>query len=197
MKKQIITLAGLLMFLCFTQPAIAGDDDNGDRRGFTVGFGPIGNFYLIDTTPIMDPGIGGYVYFDYRFHPQVAFETSFFISSQDGTNISKGDGNILLLGIPTFDIKLYFREGNPSFDPYATTGIGVYILTEGTVANSTGGAGMGAQVGLGFDYYLTSMISLGMQGTFRSVSVISDFGTPSKSAAIFPYSVHGNVSFHF
>ncbi|MBI1910050.1 MAG: hypothetical protein HYS22_07775 [Deltaproteobacteria bacterium] len=197
MKKLAV---GLALFLTLATPCLQADEGegyDGGRRGFTVGFGPIGNIYVIDTLPIMDPGIGGYVYFDYRFHPQVAFETSFFVSSQDADNVSKADGNILLLGIPAFDIKLYFRDGEPRWDPYASTGIGVYILTEGNVSNSTGGAGIGAQVSLGFDYYLNSLISLGFQGAFRSVGVITNFGTPSASTAIFPYSLQGNVAFHF
>ena len=57
------------------------------RQGFAVGLGPVGNIFLIDTIPVLDPGVGGHVYFNYRFAEQVAFETTFLISSQDGTNV--------------------------------------------------------------------------------------------------------------
>ena len=167
------------------------------RQGFAIGLGPIGNIYLIDTLPVMDPGIGGHVFFNYRFHEQVAFEASFFMTAQDGTNVSNGDNGILFLGMPTFDVKLYFLKDDPRFDPYAATGIGVYWLTEGSVGDSTGGIGLGAQLGLGFDYYLSDQISLGFEGVFRSIGLITNLGTPSLSTALFPYSLLGNVAFHF
>ena len=168
------------------------------RQGFSVGMGPIGNVYLIDTIPVLDPGVGGYMFFDYRFHEQVAFETSFLLSSQDGNNGgSTADNGILLLGMPVFDIKLYLLENEPRWDPYVKTGVGVYFITEGSLSNSTGGVGMGSQLGLGFDYYLADFVSLGFEGVFRSIAVITDFGTPSKSSSVFPYSLMGNIAFHF
>ncbi|QQR79909.1 MAG: outer membrane beta-barrel protein [Deltaproteobacteria bacterium] len=167
------------------------------RQGFAVGVGPVGNIFLIDTTPILEPGVGGHVFFNYRFAEQVAFETTFLISSQNGTNISKGDNGILLLGMPTLDLKYYFLKDDPAWDPYAVLGIGSYWVTEGSVGNATGGLGLGAQMGLGFDYYLSDQFSLGFSGIFRSIGLITDFGTPSSSTALFPFSLMGNVAFHF
>ncbi|MDO8644932.1 MAG: outer membrane beta-barrel protein [bacterium] len=200
MKK--ISLA-LFLLVVLAAPLLRADDDYGgyessssNRRGFSVGFGPIGNIFLIDTLPIMDPGIGGHVFFDYRFHQNVAFETSFFISNQEGANVSKPDGSILLLGMPTFDIKYYYLN-HSKWDPYFSTGVGFYMITEGDSENSTGGVGLGAQLGVGLDYRLTELVSFGLQGTFRSISFISSTGTPSNSRAVFPYSLQANVAFHF
>lgn len=190
MKK--IMLAALLA-AASTLPLRAAEA----RQGFAVGLGPAGNIFLIDTIPIMDPGFGGHVFFNYRFHEQFAFETSFLITTQDGTNVSSGDNGILFLGMPTFDFKYYFLKNDPRFDPYAAVGVGLYWLTEGSVGDSTGGVGLGAQLGVGFDYYITDAISLGFQGVFRSIGLITNFGTPSASTAIFPYSLLGNVAFHF
>ncbi len=167
------------------------------RQGFAVGVGPIGNIYLIDTLPILSPGVGGHVFFQYRFHEQMAFETTFMMSSQDGANVSSPEGGILFLGMPTLDIKYFFFKDDPKFDPYVGTGIGLYWLTEGKVSNSTGGIGLGAQIDLGVDYYVTDVISVGFQGTFRPIAVITSLGTPSASTAIFPYTLAGNVAFHF
>jgi hypothetical protein len=75
--------------------------------------------------------------------------------------------------------------------------VGLYWLTEGSRANNTGGVGMGAQLGLGFDYYLADFFSLGFQGVFRSIAIVSDFGTPSQGEAELPYSLMGNIAFHF
>lgn len=167
------------------------------RQGFAVGLGPVGNIFLIDTIPVLDPGVGGHVYFNYRFAEQVAFETTFLISSQDGTNVSSSDKGILLLGMPTLDLKYYFLKDDPTWDPYAVLGVGSYWVTEGSVGNATGGLGLGAQMGLGFDYYLSEQFSLGFSGIFRSIGLITDFGTPSSSTALFPFSLMGNVAFHF
>jgi outer membrane protein with beta-barrel domain len=187
--KKLAVLA-LLFTTLSLRPAEA-------RQGFAVGLGPAGNIFLIDTIPVLDPGFGGHVFFNYRFAEQFSFETSFLITTQDGTNVSKGDNGILFLGMPTFDFKYYFRKSNPAFDPYAAVGVGLYWLTEGSIGNSTGGVGLGAQLGLGFDYYVTDAISLGFEGLFRSIGLITNFGTPSASTAIFPFSLLGNVAFHF
>lgn len=167
------------------------------RQGFTVGMGPVGNIFLIDTVPILEPGVGGHVYFDYRFQDQVSFKTTFLITSQDGTDVSNGDNGILFLGMPTFDVKFYFLKNDPQFDPYISTGVGIYWVTEGSKSDATGGVGLGSQLGLGFDYYLTDVISLGFEGVFRSIGLITNLGTPSASTALFPYTLHGNVAFHF
>ncbi len=167
------------------------------RQGFAVGLGPIGNIYLIDTTPIMNPGIGGHFSFNYRFQEQLAFETTFFMTSQSGTNISTGDNGILFLGMPTFDLKYYLLKNDPHLDPYVAIGVGVYWLTEGNISNSTGGFGLGTQLGVGFDYYFSDQISAGFEGVFRSIGLIRNVSTPSASTAIFPYSLLANIAFHF
>ena len=189
-KKMILVLLAFSFCLVMASQAEA-------RRGFALGLGPIGNIFLIDTIPILEPGIGGELFFDYRFHEQVAFSASFLISTQNGTNVSRNDNGILLLGMPTTGIKFYFLTDEPKFDPYVNVGLGLYFLTEGSRSNNTGGVGVGSQLGLGFDYYLTEIISLGFQGTFRPIAIITDMGTPSNSAAIFPFTLAGNVAFHF
>ncbi len=190
--KKIFALFIMMAALFLPQSGAA-------RQGFSLGLGPMGNIYVIDSVPILDPGIGGSMFFQYRFHDQVAFETTFFLTAQDGKTTPGGavnDTGILLLGMPVADIKLFFLGGDRTFDPYISTGLGLYWLTEGSNNNSTGGLGLGTQIGLGFDYYLGDVVSLGFQGIFRSVPVITSLGTPN-STAIFPYSLMGNVAFHF
>ncbi|MBI2980945.1 MAG: hypothetical protein HYY44_01340 [Deltaproteobacteria bacterium] len=186
MKKTVVAFFVLTFF--FSRPLSA-------RQGFSIGLGPVGNIYLIDTIPVLDPGVGGFMSFEYRFHEQVAFETAFVMTTQDASRPT--DRDIIFLGMPVFDIKLYFLSGDPKFDPYAGTGIGLYWLTEGSLSNNSGGTGMGAQLDLGFDYYLTDFISLGFEGVFRSIAFVTDFGTPSVSQASLPYSLLGKASFHF
>ncbi len=188
--KKLIGVVLAIACLTITRPAQA-------RQGFAVGVGPIGNIYLIDTVPIMNPGIGGHVFFDYRFHEQMSLATSFMMVAQDGTNLSAGDNGILFLGMPTVDFKYYLLKDDPKFDPFISTGLGIYWLTEGSIGNNTGGLGLGAQLGVGFDFYLAEQISLGFTGVFRSVGLVTNFATPSASTPIFPYSLQGNVAFHF
>lgn len=189
MRKKLVIL---LLMLFVAPPALWA------RQGFSIGLGPVGNFYLVDTIPILDPGVGGFMNFEYRFHEQVAFETTFLMSSQDGQDTTgRVDQDIIFLGMPIFDIKLYFVSGEPRFDPYVGTGVGLYWLTEGSRSNNTGGAGMGAQLDLGFDYYLADFFSVGFEGVFRSIAFITDFGTPSQSQASLPYSLIGKAAFHF
>jgi hypothetical protein len=188
--KKILTIAVLMGTVLMSRPSEA-------RQGFAVGIGPVGQIFLIDTIPIMDPGIGGHVFFNYRFAEQFSLETSFIVTTQDGTNVSAGDNGMLFMGMPTFDFKYYFLKNDPKFDPYAAVGVGLYWLTEGSTGNSTGGLGLGAQIGLGFDYYITDVVSVGFQGLFRSIGLITNLGTPSASTAIFPFSLQGNVAFHF
>jgi len=192
MKRRIGTFTSVLLFLllAFSWPTEA-------RRGFSIGVGPIGNIYLIDTLPVMDPGIGGYTYFQYRYAEQFAFQASFFISHQNGTNVNAGDGSILLLGMPTLDLKYFLLTGDPRFDPFMGLGTGLFILTEGTIGNGTGGVGVGTNLLVGFDFYLAQQVSIGFEGVFRVIGIISDFGTPSSSTALFPYSLMANVAFHF
>ncbi len=178
--------------LCFVMTAEAQD-----RRGFAVGMGPVGNVYVIDTVPVMDPGIGGYTFFQYRFLEQLAFQAGFMITTQGGSSVSANDDSILFLGMPTIDLKYYFLTGDSAFDPFISLGTGFYILTEGDVSNNSGGVGIGANLGVGVDYYVTQTISVGFEGVFRSIGIISDLGTPSNSTAIFPYSLMANVAFHF
>lgn len=202
-KKMKSCLSTLLFFsiLTFSLPAQADDyggygSYSSGRRGFTVGFGPIGNIFIIDTTPVLDAGAGGWLFFDYRFHQNVSFQSSFFISSQDADGISSADGNTLLLGMPCFDVKYYFLN-DPHWDPFFSTGVGMYFLTEGNVENDTGGVGMGSQLGVGFDYHLTELLSLGFQGVFRTAGIITSLSGSNQSAAIYPYSLQANIGFHF
>src|SRR3989344_7508597 len=91
------------------------------RQGFSIGMGPVGNIYLIDTTPVMDPGVGGFMFFQYRFQEQIAFETSFLMTSQDGDTDGSGpndDTGILFLGMPVFDVKFFLGRDDPKWDPY-------------------------------------------------------------------------------
>jgi len=192
MKWRVKHLMWILLVVALFRPEPAEA-----RRGFAIGLGPVGNFYTVNTIPIMKPGGGGYTYFDYRFSDELAFQVGFMITVQNGRNVSSGDNGIIFLGMPTIALKYFFLRGQPRFDPYLSLGTGLYILTEGSIGNDTGGVGVGTNLGAGFDFYVNNTISLGMETVFRTIGIISDFGTPSASAAIFPFTLTGNVAFHF
>jgi hypothetical protein len=43
---------------------------------YALKVGPIGNFYIADSRTELDPGIGGYIGFDYRFHQHFSAEVA-------------------------------------------------------------------------------------------------------------------------
>ena len=106
------------------------------RRGFSVGLQGMGNFFLTHSTPDLNIGPGGGLFFDYRFNQRWAIETDLFATVHNGRNISAGDNNILLLGVPSVELKFYMRPNENRIDPYLLAGLGVYVLTEGSINNN-------------------------------------------------------------
>ncbi|MDO8528247.1 MAG: OmpW family outer membrane protein [Deltaproteobacteria bacterium] len=184
-----------VLLVCMTAlPAIAAQKKStggGAAGNYTIGMGPIGNFYLTDHHPEMSPGIGAIFYFDYRWAPELSTTTSVMMLMQNGTGSDKGENNIAFLGLPTFDVKYYFVTNPSRWDPYAAVGIGYYAVTAGARGRGFS-SGLGAQVGIGFDYYITKRISLGVSDYFRSVAMLG-----GGSTGLFAQSISGNFGFHF
>lgn len=193
MKKKIFaigTCIAIMLSCAAAQATTAGGN-------FSVGFGPVGNIYVVDSNPELDPGVGGYLYFDYRWSPQFSTQFGVLVTTQDGTGISAGDGGIEFLGIPTFDLKFYILREPSRWDPYGLIGIGVYATTEGSVNNGTWALGVGADIGLGTDFYITEQWSVGLAAIFRSIGLIDSTGGSNNGTALFPFSIMGNVAYHF
>ena len=143
----------------------------------------------------MPPGVGGHVYFDYRWSPQLSTTITILVTTEDGTGPDRADKGIEFLGMPSFDIKYYFINRTSRWDPYIHTGIGWYVVTEGSVNNGTMSMGLGANLGVGFDYYLNDTWSVGLGMAYRSIGLIESFGGPG--TAVFPLTLNGQVAFHF
>lgn len=187
MKKNII------LFLAMSFLVVA----NSYAENFSVGAGPIGNIYVVNSRPELDPGAGGYVFFDYRWSPQISTQFNVIVTTQDGKNGSKGDNGILFLGIPTVDFKYYLFSSESHFDPYLMAGIGFYTISEGSVSNGTFAIGGGANVGVGMDYYLSEKWSLGLVSSFRTIGLIDSTSGSNNGTSLFPLNFAGNVAFHF
>lgn len=187
MKKIILFAAMLGLFSVPTAQAGSGN--------FAVGFGPVGNLFIIDSHPELDPGIGGVVLFDYRWSPELSTTVSVMIGTQNGTGASKGDNDIFFFAFPTFDIKYYLLTKASKWDPYFNVGVGMYALTEGNVSNKSSGIGLGADVGGGFDYYLTDKLTLGGSIAYRSLGLVQ--GSNGPGTGIFPLSLTGTIAYHF
>ena len=192
--KRLIALAFVMTVMLAATGASAQTSAAGN---FSVGLGPVGNVYVVDSNPDLDPGVGGYVYFDYRWSPQFSTQVSVIVTTQDGTGISAGDGGIEFLGIPTFDLKFYLFNEPSRWDPYGLIGVGIFAVTEGSVNNGTWALGVGADLGLGTDFYITEKWSVGLQFVFRSIGLIDSTGGGNNSTALFPFSMMGNVAYHF
>lgn len=190
--KRIFVLASIILMASISYAHAEASAGN-----FSVGLGPMGNVYVVDTNPELDPGVGGYIYFDYRWSPQFSTQFGVLVTDQDGTGISKGNNDIVLLGIPTFDLKFYILSTPNRWDPYALIGMGVYAIAEGSARSGGTAVGIGANLGLGTDYYVTEKFSFGLAAIFRSIGLIDSTTGPNNGKALFPFSMMGNVAYHF
>lgn len=202
MKKILIASLAIIAVACADFAAQAGDDDKDSKSGsaagnFTVGLGPVGNVFVVDTNPQLDPGVGGYLYFDYRWSPQFSTQFGVVVTTEDGDGPSNGDKGIEFLGIPTFDLKFYILSNPSRWDPYGLIGIGVYAITEGSIDNGTKAVGVGANVGLGVDYYVSERFSAGLSAVFRSIGFIDSTDSRNNGTSEFPFSMMGNIAYHF
>lgn len=171
------------------------------RSSKTLTLGPIaiGNIQLLNTFPQFDPGPGGGVYFDYRFNQRFSLTIDAWATVHQGSGISDGDNDIVIMGLPTATLKLYLLDDEASkWDPYLGVGLGAYATTEGSLADGTNGVGLGAQIDVGIDYHFTDVISVGFDGIFRSMSIITSLSNSGNNAlALIPYSLVAKVGFHF
>lgn len=192
--KKIAFLLFLFSFgmngMVFGQ-ASSSQNQASSAGNFTIGLGPIGHFYLTDRRPEMSPGVGAIIYFDYRWSPELSTTTTVMMLVSDGKDQDSGQSNIIFMGIPTFDIKYYFLRNPSRWDPFASVGIGYYVLTNGSVGRGTA-SGLGAQLGVGTNYYISSKFSVGLAGQFRSVAMLGNGATGT-----FPISFSGLVGYHF
>lgn len=163
----------------------------------TIGGIVYGSIPLVDTLPNVDLGIGGGAYFDYRMNQRFSVTLEAFAITQDGTSRSNGEGSIEFMGIPTVTFKIYFMDEGSKLDPYAGIGVGFFLLTEGNLSDSTGGAGLGAQVEVGLDYLLNDHLSVGVAGTFRSVGLITKLSGAANATTYMPYTLLGKIGYHF
>lgn len=167
-------------------------------KKITVGVMGLGNIQLVETHTNLDPGPGGGAFFDYRFNQRFSLTVDAWASTHDGTGGSEGDNNIVIMGIPTLTIKMYFLDDEASkWDPYAGLGIGAYAVTEGSVPNGSNGVGLGGRIDLGFDYHINQLLSAGFAGTFHSAGIISNLdGGSGSSQAIIPFTLAAKLGFH-
>lgn len=181
----------------YTSSSYTSSSPNSAAVGnFAVKIGPVGNIYIVDSNTQLDPGVGGYIAFDYRFHPHWSAEVGVGVTLQDGTGISAGDNNTLLLAIPTFDLKYYFL-GESRWDPYVLLGVGFYAITEGSNDNGTTAVGIGSNIGIGTDFFITERFSVGATASFRPIAFIESIGGNRNGNALFPFSLYGNFAYHF
>ncbi len=191
--KKILCAIAIASALLTTSNVSAGNSGG----NFSVGLGPVGNIFVVDSRPELDPGVGGYVFFDYRWSPQFSTQFGVMVTTEDGTGISDGDNGIEFLGIPTFDLKFYILKEPSRWDPYALIGMGVYAVTEGTAKDGTTAVGIGANMGIGTDFYITESLSVGLAAIFRSIGLIDSTSGPNNGTALFPFSLMGNIAYHF
>ncbi len=162
----------------------------------TVGGNIYGSVQLVDTLPELDPGIGGGMFFDYRFNEHYSIMLEAFFTTQDGSGRSTGEGDIIALAVPATTFKIYLLNSE-KLDGYIGVGVGIYGLTEGSLANTTSGWGLGAQFETGLEYDVTSNLMAGVGGTFRSVGLINTFSGASNATTYMPFTLFGRIGYRF
>jgi hypothetical protein len=75
--------------------------------------------------------------------------------------------------------------------------MGFYAVSEGTINNGTIAFGIGANLGIGFDFYITEKFSLGFATIFRSIGLIDSIGGDRNGTSLFPLSLLGNLAYHW
>lgn len=163
----------------------------------SVGLGATGNFHLIEGTPELKPGLGGQVYFDYRFAPQFSSQFAFGVTLHNGRDGNAGDKGIISLSMPVVQLKYYLlSNASGRIDPYVGIGVGLYLITEGSRSDGTTAFGFGANAGAGVDIYLTPALSATVAGTFHSIGMIDSLGS-NNGKGLFPVTAAGGLAFHF
>lgn len=163
----------------------------------TVGGTIYGSIQLVDTLPIVGPGIGGGAFFDYRFNQMFSFQVESFIILQDGARASAAEGSIKFFAMPTGTLKIYPLKNATKLDPYFGIGLGLYMLTEGDIGNNTFGVGLGAQIETGLDINLTDNLLFGVGGTYRSVGLLNSFSGTANASTYMPYTLFGRIGYRF
>jgi opacity protein-like surface antigen len=185
----------ILLFLVTISTTSHAYNSSGYSR--TVGGMVLGSVQLIDTVPVVDLGIGGGMYFDYRFNERFSIELNAFFTTQNGRGQSAAEGSIEFLAIPTTTFKVYILSQESRFDPYIGIGVGFYSLLEGSVENSSKGFGIGAQIEVGLDYYVTDNLVMGVGGTYRTAGLINQLSGTANATTYIPYTLFGKIGYRF
>ncbi|MBX7149227.1 outer membrane beta-barrel protein [bacterium] len=181
MKKLLAVI--VTAFLLLSAPSWARSTKNK-----TIGVYALGNIQVLETAPGFDAGPGGGAFFDYRFNQRFSLTVEAWASTHDTSS-----GNMVIMALPAATIKLYFFDDESGkWDPYAGIGVGAYATS-----GAHNGVGLGGQIELGLDYYISDTLSTGLAGTFRSAAIIDDLGTGNNAFGMLPYTVAGKVGFHF
>ncbi len=187
----------VLGFLFLSLNVLAEDDFDTTSYNKTLGASVYGSIQLVDTLPLVDMGIGGGAFFDWRFNERFSLMVESFFTTQDGRGQSAADRSIEFLCIPASTFKVYIPTKTPQLDPYIGLGIGFYHLREGDVEDDTAGFGIGAQIEVGIEYLLADNLMVGVGGTYRSVGLINSLTGPANASTYMPYTLFGRVGYRF
>lgn len=190
MRANLLKLLTFFFIFCiFTNSAWA--------QGYnkTVGSNVYGSIQLVDTLPVLDPGIGGGLFFDYRFNDRFSIMIESFFTTQDGDGRSNGEGNIIALAVPAVTLKIYILNNSSRLEPYFGIGVGLYALTEGNASNNTGGVGLGAQFETGLEFMVAENLMMGVGGTFRSAGLINSLSGNANATTYMPFTLFGRIGY--
>jgi len=190
-KSLLLLVFSVLLIFPLTSYAYDGYSNK------TIGVNVYGSVPLVDTNPILELGIGGGMFFDYRFNERFGIQLESFFTTQDGKGTSAAEGSIEFVAIPAATFKIFILSELERIDPYFGVGIGFYWLTEGSIANNSAGFGLGAQIEVGLEFLVAQNLMMGVGGTYRSVGLINTLSGTANATTYMPYTLFGRIGYKF
>ncbi len=130
------------------------------------GLGGAGNLLIEDANGPSDGlGFGGgfELFVGYRFNGYAAVDLSWMSTFHGSTGTSASGAMIAAL---SGDVRIFLMPWASRLDPYIQLGLGLYIINRHS-SSSDAPTGVGFQGGLGLDYHLNPVISVGVRALYR------------------------------
>lgn len=174
------------------------------RRSFAglyLGLGAVGTYVATEEgnglSQLLDGGYGFDLTIGWRMSRWWAVDvgwTMTFHEASAGQRIETAQ-----LSAATVDAKLYVFPNRSRFEPYIKLGLGAYVLNRDQFTDPL--SGIGFQAGVGLDYRLTRMLSIGAWGMYRGASLDNSDAYyqlyPTESAFLNMFHVGGGLKLHF
>ncbi len=145
----------------------------------------------------LDDGAGVSLFGGFRLSDRLALELGWLGSFHNPATVDTVWGpmtDFLVLEGFLADLRVHLdRSGN--LDPYLQAGVGVYAL--GSEAFGLDALGQGFQLGGGFDYFVTDVLTLGLRVRYHGIAMGSPSGRGDADVFVSAATVEASLGLHF